>query len=282
MKSCFITSVIIFIVGSLCLLLADWGSFSISVNGSNFIDLVSLAIFIFIVCFICTFKHWNKAARKNIITCIVVYCCLNVFIVWSNFGIMCIRRDREGERRKVCWSNIRIIAGAVEMYNMDNSVMMENLDLKKLYNDGYIKEEFTFPSDNCYYTSIDNLTGNGFVCCSEHFSPNTELGYSGYSILYDNLNKDNYKNYLGKYCDITFEEFKELRDKFFKEKEKISQSNNFNEQKNYVIEQNKIIRANKPFLERARLHFKENKSTYINIFYPFIVLFFPYLLHPLK
>ena len=278
MKSCFITSVIIFIVGFLCLLLADWGSFSISVNGSNFIDLVCLAIFIFIVCFICTFKHWNKAARKNIITCIVVYCCLNVFIVWSNFGIMCIRRDREGARRKVCWSNIRIISGAVEMYNMDNSVMMENLDFMRLFNCGYLKEEFSFPSDYCYYTNIDNLSDNGFVCCTEHFSPNSELGSDGDCIQYD-LNSDNYVHYISRGSNITFEKIKELKDKFIKAKEVAGSRL---EQRDFIMEQNRRIRAKKPFLERARLHFKENKSTYINIFYPFIVLFFPYLLHPLR
>lgn len=279
MKSFIITSIIIIVVGFLCLLLSDFGTFSIAVNGSNIIDLIYSVIFIFILCFICTFKHWSKTARKNIITCIVIYCCLNVFTVWSNFGIMCIRRDREGAKRNACWGNIRIIADAVNMYNMDNSVMMESLDLKSLYNGGYLRKEFSFPSRSCYYTSIDNITEFGFICCTEHFSPDSELGHLGYYILYEDMNKDNYKNYIGRDSNIPFEKIKELKDKFKKAKESIGSRE---EQRNLVIEQNKIIRAKKPLRERARLHFKENKDAYIKIFYPFILLFFPYILHPLR
>ncbi len=279
MKSFIITSIIIIVVGFLCLLLADFGSFSTTVNGPDIIDLICLAIFIFIVCFICTFKYWSKTTRKNIITCIVIYCCLNVFTVWSNFGIMCIKRDREGARRKACWNNIRLITGAVEMYNMDNSVMMENLDFKTLFNETYIKEEFSFPSYRCYYTSIDNLTDNGFVCCIEHFSPNSELYYSGYCILYDHMNKDNYKDYIGRDSNISFEKIEELRNKFIEVK---NCAGSVEEQRDIVIELNKKIRSKKPFLERTRLHIKENKDTYIKIFYPFILLFFPYVLHPLR
>lgn len=279
MKSCFITSIIIVVVGFLGLLIADWGSFQITVNGSNIIDFICLAIFIFILSFICTFKSWNKTARKNIITCIVIYCCLNVFTVCSNFGIMCIRRDREGARRRECWNNIRLITGALEMYNMDNTVMMKELDLKSLYNGGYLNAEFTFPTDSCYYTSIDDVTDKGFVCCTEHFCEDSALGSCGYCISYKDLNKDNYKNYLSRGSDVTFEQFKELRDKFEKVKKRAGSSV---EQRNFVMEQNKIIRAKKPFLERARLHFKENRNKYIEYFYPFIVLFFPYMLHPLR
>ena len=158
MKTFVIRAVSIFVVIVVCLMLADFGIFTSAVHGPDIIDLICLGIFIFILFFIFTFKSWNKSARKNIITCIVIYCCLNVFTVYSNFGIMCIKRDREGARRKECWKNIRLIGGAAEMYNMDNSVMMKELDLKPLYNGGYLNAEFTFPTDSCYYTNIDDLT----------------------------------------------------------------------------------------------------------------------------
>ena len=117
------------------------------------------------------------------------------------------------------------------------------------------------------------------MCCTEHFSPDTKLGSCGYCISYKDLNKDNYKNYLSRGSDVTFEQFKELRDKFEKAKER---ANSRLAQRDLIIEQNKIIRAKKPFGERVRLHFKENRYKYINTFYPFIVLFFPYVLHPLR
>lgn len=277
MKSCFITSILIVVVGFLILLLADWGSFSITVNGSNFIDLICLAIFIFIVYFICTFKNWNKTARKHVLTCIIVYCCFNVFTVYSNFGIMCIRRDYEGTKRNACWNNIKIITEAVEMYNMDNNVMMSVLDIRKLIDSSYFSKELSFPSYSCYYTNLGDLTNDGFVCCAEHFSPYSELSYNGYNINY--MEKDNYKNYLSRGFDISFDRIKELQNKF---KELKSKKGDSGLQRDEFVRLNKTLRAKKPFLERARLHFKENRETYIKCFYPFIVLFFPYVLHPLR
>jgi hypothetical protein len=46
--------IILFII--FCLKLADAATFSIAVGGSNAINLVSLAIFIFVIIFICTFR----------------------------------------------------------------------------------------------------------------------------------------------------------------------------------------------------------------------------------
>ena len=277
MKSCFITSIIIVVVGFLGLLIADWGSFQITVNGSNIIDFICLAIFIFILSFICTFKSWNKTARKNIITCIIFYFCLNGFMVWQNFGVMCIRRDYEGTRRKACWKNIDIITGAVEMYNMDNNIMMSDLDIRKLIDSNYFSDEFTFPSNYCYYTNLGDLTKDGLVCCTEHFNSSTELGRNIDCIQY--MEKDNYKNYLSSGSNISFEKIKELKDKF---KELKSKKGDSTTQRDEFMRLNRVLRAKKPFLERARLHFKENRNKYIEYFYPFIVLFFPYLLHPLR
>ena len=76
MKAFFITSITIIVVILLCLALADFGTFSTAVQGPEIIDLICLGIFILIISFICTYKYWSKTARKNIITCIVIYCCL--------------------------------------------------------------------------------------------------------------------------------------------------------------------------------------------------------------
>lgn len=46
--------IILFII--FCLKLADAATFSIAVGGFNAINLVSLAIFIFVIIFICTFR----------------------------------------------------------------------------------------------------------------------------------------------------------------------------------------------------------------------------------
>lgn len=45
-------------------------------------------------------------------------------------------------REKACYANMRVLLGAVEMYNMDHSVMMDFLNPKNassLHRDGYLK-----------------------------------------------------------------------------------------------------------------------------------------------
>lgn len=266
----------------ICLLLADFGSFQAAVNGFGFVDLICTIIFLFVVFFIITRKSWSEKARKQIKGCIIIYCCLNVFTIMNNFGIMCIKKDREGARRRQCWNNIRIISGAVEFYNMDSRIMMENLDLKLVVNPTYMKNELPIVSNDCYYTNIDNLTENGFVCCAEHFSPCSELGHNGNYMLYD-LNENDFKNYICKYTDSPYEAIKKLKDKFTELNKKIKKDRSIiEEQRKELIELNKKIRAEKPYYEQFKLYVKENKETITVVLLPLIVLFFPYVLHPLR
>ena len=43
-------------------------------------------------------------------------------------------------RQKACYSNIRVLTGAVEMYNMDHSIMMKELDFNTLIQEHYLKQ----------------------------------------------------------------------------------------------------------------------------------------------
>ena len=53
-----------------------------------------------------------------------------------------IRRGGHGSSRvKACYGNIRLIQGAVEMYNMDSREMMTELDMKLLIDGHYLKNE---------------------------------------------------------------------------------------------------------------------------------------------
>ena len=53
---------------------------------------------------------------------LIIICCL-LFLGISNNAFA-----RRSARDKACFSNIRVIEGAVEMYNMDVSTMMEELN----------------------------------------------------------------------------------------------------------------------------------------------------------
>jgi hypothetical protein len=71
---------------------------------------------------------------------------------------------------KTCLYNIRELQGAVEMYNMDNTPMMTELDLKRLLEEKYIKIIPTVNYSDCKYTSKGDLTDNGEICCELHGS----------------------------------------------------------------------------------------------------------------
>lgn len=158
----------------ICMLIADQGTFQIAVNGNNMMDFVSLAIFIFIVYFFITIKSWSPKAKKEIITAIVVYCCFNVYMVSTNFGIMCIKKSRFSARTKACWKNIKVIQSAVDMYNMDVATMTTTLNITELRKLGYLKSDPIGTEDKCHYDSYGDLTEDGFIYCSFHLVPGTD------------------------------------------------------------------------------------------------------------
>ena len=70
-------------------------------------------------------------------------------------------------RDKVCYSNIRVLQGAVEMYNMDSKELMDDLDIDKLKSGNYIKEKPVSPETSCAYLGND-LSNEGTVYCTYH------------------------------------------------------------------------------------------------------------------
>ncbi|PKL39272.1 MAG: hypothetical protein CVV41_21715 [Candidatus Riflebacteria bacterium HGW-Riflebacteria-1] len=56
---------------------------------------------------------------------------------------------------RFCMANIRTIQGAVEMYNMDRSTMMETLDMEELLKGGYLRVKVSCNSGNEYYSKKD-------------------------------------------------------------------------------------------------------------------------------
>ncbi len=70
-------------------------------------------------------------------------------------------------RQKACYSNIRVIQGAVEMYNMDTTPMMDDLNMTTLIKGGYIRGEIKCPEPQIKvkYTNIGKLSNTGEVSC---------------------------------------------------------------------------------------------------------------------
>ena len=74
---------------------------------------------------------------------------------------------KKHEREK-CKENLRVIIGAVEMYNMDLGDTMKDLNLQILKDKGYIKKYFPSYPTGCRYCSIGDLTKAGDIKCEIH------------------------------------------------------------------------------------------------------------------
>ncbi len=68
-----------------------------------------------------------------------------------------------------CYTNQRLIQGAIEMYFMDHYTKMTSLDLSLLVKEKYLKGEPKKPTDKCEYYLIDE-DEVGYVSCKEHGS----------------------------------------------------------------------------------------------------------------
>ncbi|MBU1105159.1 MAG: hypothetical protein KKB51_00725 [Candidatus Riflebacteria bacterium] len=74
---------------------------------------------------------------------------------------------------RFCAANQRTIMGAVEMYNMDHSTMMDTLDLDALVKGKYLREKSVCRSGHEYYGK--NLSSSGVVRCPIHGDPDNPV-----------------------------------------------------------------------------------------------------------
>ena len=106
---------------------------------------------------------------------------LELIIITAIIGILCAmalpnyHRGHPRAPRKSCYSNIRVLQGAIEMYNMDNknNLITTKLDLRTLKNGKLIKriEDFTSPNtpeESCKYDITGDITKGGQVYCNYH------------------------------------------------------------------------------------------------------------------
>lgn len=78
------------------------------------------------------------------------------------------KAGNEKPRIKDCPANLRVLTGAVEMYNMDHAVLMETLDIELLTKDAYLKEVPICPEGGAY--SLGQPKEDCRLKCSIHGS----------------------------------------------------------------------------------------------------------------
>jgi hypothetical protein len=95
------------------------------------------------------------------------------FLPIAAIAVPNFRKAREQSRVKACMANMRVIQGAVEMYNMDNhqmlSVVTEN-ELQLLVDGNYLKALPVRPESDCWYGTKGDLTHDGCIVCARHGS----------------------------------------------------------------------------------------------------------------
>ena len=120
----------------------------------------------------------HPGQKKKINGCVVALICFAVFIF---IGIVFIglvaamaypdfKQARANARKRICYSNQRVLLGAVEMYNMDvdSEHSMHDLDIGILVEKRYLKQRPERPEPQCVYTSDGDLAKDGKVKCTFH------------------------------------------------------------------------------------------------------------------
>ncbi len=142
----------------------------------------------------------DKAKTKSPLSTILFYVYLIGIFVFIFFGPqMSYRRGGRNDRIKSCYSNLRVIQGAVEMYNMDVKEKMTTLDQSHLIEGHYIKanSELVCPETSKHGTySGKDLTKDGEIICSYHGGLIAEGPYNDELIQIEK--QQNIKNYIDK------------------------------------------------------------------------------------
>ena len=126
----------------------------------------------------------KKSYISIFFTAIVIYVVTFsiVYLVTPNFN-----RRRPPIRERLCKSNIKVILDAVEMYNIDSSTKMDDLNIDNLMKGHYLKEKPVPPENSCNYFSIGELSENGRIYCQFH----KDKGYRSAKEIDEEFKKEN-------------------------------------------------------------------------------------------
>lgn len=185
-------------------------------------------------------KIFNKTTKKSGFSLLELF--IVILVIWA-LAASIPPLSFHGKRGihysdlRHCFSNQRVLYGALEMYNMDHSEMLvtafpgrEFDDILKLLQDGkYIKEELTSQDNICSYGFVD-LYNKGSVFCVTHGCNDIEKHVDEDNFpFYPELDPDSDFPRLKEYNNLVSEMKEESRRRLRKRSYKIRSQNRLKE-----------------------------------------------------
>lgn len=258
----------------------------LNMSGFRFEDLIYLVIFLFIVLFFCTFNLWDKTIRKKILTCIVVYCCFNVFLVLNNFGIMCIRRSHPSGEYK-CFDTISKIRWTIDCilndFRNETPLKNEELDFEKIAKLGSLKKEKLKKDFAPYRSGEQKKYDDIYLSMYLDSEPPT---MKEYGCKYDYIGNIKQKGEYNIFCykhlssEVDTRKFLKYSDEYIRRYPQNFFNGHYDGES--IVNIKRIINSyqGNPNIEHMSLN--ELLSHYRAPLSPFFALFFPFYLHPLR
>ena len=119
-----------------------------------------------------------KTYRKKCgLTFLEITILFGIIILSTLLIIIPSKPKRVDIREKACFSNQRLLLSSIEMYNIDHSSMLNNINDKAIgfmIKDGYLKgkvEDFVCPetiNKDRNYTNLGDLFAGGIIYCKYH------------------------------------------------------------------------------------------------------------------
>lgn len=120
------------------------------------------------------FFNKSKKPRQSCLSTLIqaiIILAITIFFVYNGLPSDYFRKPWPIIRQKECFSNIRILTRATEMYNMSESTKITEINdstYNILIEKKYLKAIPILPEKKCQYLSEGDISKDGYIYCKYH------------------------------------------------------------------------------------------------------------------